>query len=112
MQMSHTTMLSLSSDGRIPEAAWAHARALDREARRHGAHVTLPRIGKVTLKPGVIVCIMAHAIARAATSRASVHLRDFEQAGISKLEAERHFNAALALARTLDDHVDSAVEAA
>lgn len=110
--ISHTTQLSLSSDGRIPAEAWSRAAALDRAAMLQAPRFVVPRIGRVRLKPGAIVRIMACVIARAAPARAQVHLRDFEQAGISKVEAERHFNEALTLARTLDAHVDSAVEAA
>lgn len=112
MQISHVAMLSLSSDCRIPDPAWAQAAALDRATMLREPSMFFPRIGKVTLKPSTIVRIMARVIAHAAPARGAVHLRDFEQAGIDKADAERHLSDALALARTIDPSIDSAVETA
>jgi len=110
--LSHTTLLSLSTDGRIPPEAWDLAAARDRAEQANAVRATLPRIGKVTLKPETIIRIMAKVIRRAAPARACVQLKDFEQAGIDEVDARRHFTQALARARVLDAHIDSAVEAA
>jgi hypothetical protein len=110
--MNNVALLSMSTDGRITPEAWALAAARDRAEQVAAVRVMLPRIGKVTLKPEVIIRIMAKVIRQAAPARAAVHLRDFEQAGIGEADAKRYFAQALARARTLDASIDNAVEVA
>jgi hypothetical protein len=73
--MNNVALLSMSTDGRITPEAWALAAARDRAEQVAAVRVMLPRIGKVTLKPEVIIRIMAKVIRQAAPARAAVHLR-------------------------------------
>jgi len=91
----HELLLSLSTDGRISDDARRAARQRD-AAEAAGA----PRVpatvtpGAVALKPEEIIRRMARVIVEAAPSRATVMLKDFERAGISRTEAERHYTQA------------------
>ncbi len=110
--MNHVTMLSLSSDGRIPAEAWAAAAARDRaEAEARPAQPLLVA-GVAEISPAFLKRQMARVIREAAIKRASVHVRDFERAGICEADARRYFNEALMMARIAEPAIDTVAEAA
>lgn len=103
----HATLLSLSTDGRISDAAWREARRLDAldasvPARRQGAGVRV-----VAFNARDVVARMVRVIAEAVPKREAVHERDFEQAGIDPALARRHFAEAFALARAREPAIDA-----
>jgi hypothetical protein len=109
MMGPHTRLLSLSSDGKIPEAAWREARRLDAIAAIAAAEAPAPAPALpsvVAFNPNDVIARMVRVIAEALPKRGLVHELDFAQAGVPADLARRYGPQAYALARAHDHAID------
>lgn len=103
----HTRLLSLSSDGKIPEAAWREARRLDAIAAAAAPPAPAPALPSVVaFNPNDVIARMVRVIAEALPKRGLVHELDFAQAGVPADLARRYGPQAYALARAHDHAID------
>lgn len=81
--------LSLSCDGPIPSAHWRLAHEHDRASLKLSRPTA--RLGRVTLKPEAVICIMTIIIGKAAARSGEVTKGDFLTHGLSGAEVDRHY---------------------
>ncbi len=103
--ISHVERLLLSTDGRISPADFAAACRLDAAQRGRHPRAIVP-VGRVRLKPHMLVELMAHTIVRCVLDRACVTAADMIRAGLTERDAATHREAAFARARQIEPRLD------
>ncbi len=100
--LSAEHLLELSTDGHIPPAARARARAIDAAAPRR---VSLVRIGAVRMKTDTMIDLMAQTIVQRWAASGTVTEADFEQLGLTRAQMYEHRAAAFARATAQDPRI-------